>query len=74
MVQLALDNKFREAEKIHYKLIEFIDTLFVEGNPGGVKAALKILGIIENNLRLPLVRVSDETYGKLEELIKKIKA
>ncbi len=74
MVQLALDNKFREAEKIHYKLIEFIDTLFVEGNPGGVKAALKILGIIENNLRLPLVRVSDETYGKLEELIKNIKA
>jgi len=74
MVRLALDNKFREAEKIHYKLIEFIDTLFVEGNPGGVKAALKILGIIENNLRLPLVRVSDETYGKLEELIKNIKA
>ena len=74
MVQLALNNNYQEAEKIHYKLLEFIDTLFVEGNPAGIKAALNILGIIENNLRLPLVPVSDNTYKKLEELIKKIKA
>lgn len=74
MVQLALNNNYQEAEKIHYKLLEFIDTLFVEGNPAGIKAALNILGIIENNLRLPLVPVSNNTYKKLEDLIKKIKA
>jgi len=74
MVQLALNNDFKEAEKIHYQLLEFIDTLFVEGNPGGIKEALSILGIIENNLRLPLVKVSEATHQKLEELINNIKA
>lgn len=72
MVQFALNNDFAEAEKIHYRLLEFIDYLFIEGNPAGVKAALEILGIIENNLRLPLVKVSDETYEKIDELIQKI--
>lgn len=74
MVQLALNNNYHEAEKIHYQLLEFIDHLFFEGNPAGVKAALNILDIIDNNLRLPLVPVSEKTYKKLEELIKKIKA
>ncbi len=72
MVQLALNNKFNEAEEIHYRLLEFINYLFVEGNPGGIKAALEILGIIENNLRLPLIPVSKQTYEKLDELIQKI--
>lgn len=72
MVQLALNDRFREAEKIHYSLLDLIDYLFVEGNPGGIKAALEILGIIENNLRLPLVPVSEKTYDKIEELIQKI--
>ena len=74
MVQLALNNNYQEAEKIHSKLLEFIDTLFIEGNPAGIKAALSILGIIENNLRLPLVPVNEQTYQKLEKLINNIKA
>lgn len=72
MVQLALNNKFNEAQEIHYKLLELINCLFIEGNPGGIKATLEILGIIENNLRLPLVPVSKQTYRKLDELIQKI--
>jgi len=73
MVQLALQNNFNEAEKIHYQLLEFIDTLFIEGNPAGIKEALSIMGIIENNLRLPLVNVSEKTHQKLKKLIDKIK-
>ncbi len=73
MVQLALQNNFNDAEKIHYQLLEFIDNLFVEGNPAGIKEALYIMGIIENNLRLPLVNVSEKTHQKLKELIGKIK-
>lgn len=72
MVQFALNNNFKEAEKIHYRLLEFIDYLFIDGNPAGIKAALEILGIIENNLRLPLVKVCDKTYEKIDELIQKI--
>lgn len=73
MVQLALNNNYQEAEKVHYKLLEFIDTLFIEGNPAGIKAALEILGLIKNKLRLPLVPVTDKTYKKLEALLNKIK-
>jgi len=73
MIKLSLENKFEEAKAIHYNILEFIDTLFVEGNPAGVKAALKILGIIDYNVRLPLVPVTESTYRKLEDLIRKIK-
>jgi len=73
MVQLALSNNFAEALENHYKLIELIDYLFIEGNPAGVKAALAHMGIIKNNLRLPLVPVSTETNKKIAETIKKIK-
>ncbi len=72
MVQLALQNNFNDAEKIHYQLLEFIDNLFIEGNPAGIKEALLIMGIIKNNLRLPLVNVSEKTHLKLKELIGKI--
>ncbi|MBL4669424.1 MAG: dihydrodipicolinate synthase family protein, partial [Flavobacteriales bacterium] len=43
--------------------------LFVEGNPAGVKAALKILGITGDAVRLPLVNVSEKTNNKIKELI-----
>jgi len=74
MVKLGLDNNYTEAKKTHYKLLEFTDQMFIEGNPSGVKAALEILGIMENNLRLPLVPVSDNTYKKISSLIQKIKS
>lgn len=67
MIKLALDNEIVGARKIHYQLIDIIDTLFEEGNPAGVKAYLVTKGLIENNLRLPLVKTSKA----LEDRIKK---
>ena len=72
MVRLALDNRWDEARSIHYSLLEIIDQLFIEGSPAGVKAALNILNICENQVRLPLTTVSRTTYGRLTELIKSI--
>ncbi len=72
MVKLALENNYPEAQKIHYKLLEFIDYLFIDGNPAGVKAALSIMGIMEDNIRLPLVPVTSKTHKRIEELIHKI--
>jgi len=74
MVRLALNHDICEAQKIHYKLLEFIDTLFIEGNPAGVKEALSIMGITSNYLRLPLVPVSAQTHEKLKKLIGEIKS
>ena len=69
MVQAALDNDMNTARSLHYKYFSMIDLLFVEGNPAGVKAALKDLNIIGDAVRLPLVNVSEKTNGAIKELI-----
>jgi len=71
MVQSALNREFKEAQKLHFSLLEIMDLLFAEGNPGGVKAALKIIGICDHEVRQPLVKVSDDLYQKIEEAIQK---
>lgn len=70
MVNLALQGKFTDAAALHLSLIELIDLLFIEGNPGGVKAALNALGIIENVLRLPLAPIGDNTFEKIRNALK----
>lgn len=67
MVRMCLDGKFIEAQPLHYSLIEFTSLCFAEGNPGGVKAALKLLDICGDALRLPLVNVSIETALKIQK-------
>ncbi len=66
MVDKALKGNFEEAQKLHYKLLDFMELFFAEGSPAGVKAALNILGMCENILRLPLVPVSDVLYQKIK--------
>ena len=66
MVRMCLDGKFIEAQPLHHSLTEFTSLCFVEGNPGGVKSAMKQLGICNDTMRMPLVNVSDG----IEHLIK----
>ncbi|MFC2098989.1 4-hydroxy-tetrahydrodipicolinate synthase [Bacteroidota bacterium] len=72
MVRLALSNKWEDARRIHYGLLEIIEQMFAEGSPSGVKAALNILNICENHVRMPLAPVSRSTYIRLSDLIKAI--
>ncbi len=65
LVALALEDKFTEARKIHYSLLPVYDMLFAEGNPSGLKAFLDVMGIAQNNLRLPLTTVSKGLYEKI---------
>jgi 4-hydroxy-tetrahydrodipicolinate synthase len=65
LTHAALAGDFKTAASLHLKLQTIYDALFVEGNPGGAKAALNSLGIVENQLRLPLVAVSPKTYSIL---------
>jgi len=69
MVAAALDNDMDNARSLHYKYFEMIHYLFVEGNPAGVKVALKELNITGDAVRLPLVNVSNETNNKIKELM-----
>jgi len=65
LVKAALDGDLPTARKEHLRLIEVIDLLFAEGNPGGIKEVLKVLGICGDTMRLPLVNISDATATKL---------
>lgn len=72
MVKAALIGDFKTAQQLHYKYFDMVHYMFVDGNPPGIKATLKILGICGDTLRLPLVKVTSSTFQALENLIKKI--
>jgi 4-hydroxy-tetrahydrodipicolinate synthase len=72
MVNSGLHGDFETARKLHYRLLKGIGLLFVEGNPAGVKYVLSQMGICQNNLRLPVVPVSEGTEGKIKEYLKSI--
>lgn len=66
MVRLALRGDLQGARTIHYRFVEMIDLLFVDGNPAGVKSILSSMGLIHNVLRLPLVPTTTNTHERLE--------
>ncbi|WP_206611057.1 4-hydroxy-tetrahydrodipicolinate synthase [Mariniphaga sediminis] len=68
----ALDGKYDEALALHFDMIDLFKLLFKEGNPGGIKALLNIRGLIKNELRSPLFRISDETYNEIKEAYLKL--
>jgi 4-hydroxy-tetrahydrodipicolinate synthase len=69
MVNLALKGSFDKASTLHFKLFDLMNALFEEGSPSGIKAALEIIKIDQNNLRLPLVPVSAGLHKKLEGIL-----
>ena len=71
MVKMGMNGQFAKARDIHFRLTEIIKALFADGNPSGIKAALDILGICNNNLRLPLVKVNKSVFNQLKLLIDK---
>jgi 4-hydroxy-tetrahydrodipicolinate synthase len=70
MVRLALLDEMNDARKLHYKLNEITEQLFVDGNPAGIKAVLEMMDICSANLRLPLVKVSKAVHNSLAEMVK----
>jgi len=70
LVNDALAGNYTNAQKLHYKLLEGIRLLFVEGNPAGVKCVLNEMSICGEMLRLPIVPVSAATKQKIQEYLK----
>jgi 4-hydroxy-tetrahydrodipicolinate synthase len=63
LVRLGRAGKIQEAQGLHMKLLAWMRAAFIESNPVPVKAALKMMGKMENVLRLPLVPLAE---GKSE--------
>ncbi|MEO2060963.1 MAG: 4-hydroxy-tetrahydrodipicolinate synthase [Mesonia sp.] len=73
MVQLGLSREVDEAYKIHYQIAPAIDLIFEEGNPAGIKAVFKKLGLAEDYVRLPLVEATENLSAKISAFVDKIK-
>ena len=56
-----------EARSLHYELMDINDSLFIDTNPIPVKAALHLMGKIENELRGPLIELSKDTLERLKK-------
>lgn len=70
MVRLALNGDYNSALTIHHKFAELFKLLFVDGNPAGVKAMLAAMGMIENQLRLPLVPTRLTTMEQITNILR----
>lgn len=68
-----LEGKENEALAIHEKLMPLFKNCFVESNPIPTKAALSVMGLMHNELRLPLVPASQSAYELMTETIKDLK-
>ncbi|WP_110480713.1 4-hydroxy-tetrahydrodipicolinate synthase [Candidatus Karelsulcia muelleri] len=68
MFKLACENKVQEAYKIYFNIIKIYNIIFKEGNPSGIKTLLKLKGLCNNYVRLPLMECSNtlEQQIKLE--------
>ena len=72
MVRLAARGEFDTALQIHHRFAELFKLLFVDGNPAGVKAMLNNMGLLENELRLPLVPAKITTMSEIAAIIKEL--
>ena len=70
LVRLALEGNFEKARKMHYKLLDIIHAIFVDGNPTGIKGLLNVMGGCSESVRLPLMPVSKATMNRFEAMIR----
>ena len=69
LAHLALDGKYDEARKLNARLLPLMQINFIETNPIPVKAALAMMGMIEEVYRLPMVPMKPENRAKLEKVL-----
>jgi 4-hydroxy-tetrahydrodipicolinate synthase len=73
MVRAALSGDFETARQLHFELLDIHPWLYTDSNPSGIKAVLNLLGFCENEVRLPLVPVSENTLAKLKSELQKLR-
>ena len=69
MCATALAGEWDATRALHYRLLPLMEVNFIESSPGPVKAALALMGLIEEQFRLPLVPVSEKSRAQVHEVI-----
>ena len=70
IVENALKGAWTSARRIHYQILDLMEANFIEASPAPCKFVMKEMGLLEENLRLPLVPITDATRKKLREILK----
>lgn len=69
LINLGLQGKNTEAYQLHFKLMDAIDLIFAENNPAGIKAVLRKLNITLDEVRLPLVKASEQLQKEIANFV-----
>ena len=69
-VKAALQSDYKKAKSLNDKLLDVHKWLYMEGNPVGIKSALNIMGFCSDEVRLPLLSLSEGNRKNLEFAIK----
>jgi 4-hydroxy-tetrahydrodipicolinate synthase len=72
MIDAALQGNVEKARELHYKLLPLMNVNFIESNPIPAKAALAMMGLIEENFRLPLVRIAPSNREKVAKVVEEL--
>lgn len=72
LVHFALEGNFDKARKSQNRLLEITQSIYVDGNPAGVKGLLSAMNVCSEYLRLPLVNVNKAAVNRFETLIKEV--
>ena len=73
MVELAESNDFAAARKIHQTLMPFLTVNFVEANPIPIKAAMAMMGLLEERYRLPMVAPRPASREKIAAVLEQLR-
>ena len=73
MVKQFIDRDLEGAKKIHYDITKLCKAMFIETNPIPVKTSLKMMGMLNGEMRLPLCEMEKDTESKLKEVLKEYK-
>ena len=69
MANFALAGNWNEARALHYRLLPLMENNFIESSPGPLKAVMAMMGLLEENFRLPLVPVTEKSRARLREVV-----
>lgn len=69
MYDTFVSGNYNQAKDIHYQLLDLFKILFCETNPIPVKYALYLLGMISDEIRLPLIKMSRDNSERLREVL-----
>lgn len=71
-INAALNDDYKTARELHYKLMNLMQLNFAEPNPVPAKTALQMMGMMEDNFRMPLMQITDVTRELLKDEMQKV--